>query len=231
MGIGNILLLAQVTTYVLSFILSFFIFIPICLCKTNFGGNCILFARGTWTAVPSEEDVHLKVEWGSTGPCNFAAFVGVIVMLMSLFYIVWYSILLFKEADSSWLDTFLSTGFNFVLTIFTFAASLMISLGFRDWCSVVTDQKGHFQSCEDADYVPFGESSGINTVHFYVEYQMAQFGSWSIWICTLTLFLFSIIKLVRYHSQEAFFTSMSRERQRLIQRVQNQSLYSASVPT
>ena len=49
--------------------------------------------------------------------------------------------------DSSWLDSFISTGLNLLLTIFTFASSLMVSLGFRDWCTLVTDPKGGFDRC------------------------------------------------------------------------------------
>lgn len=232
MGLGNILLLAQVTAHLIAFVLSFFIFIPIAVCRNSFDGYCLLFATGTWSASKTSQEVHLtNVVWGSPSPCNFSTVVGVLVMLSSAFYVVWYSILLFKEIDSSWLDGFLSAGLNLVLTIFTFATSLLISVGFRDWCSLVTDPKGQFESCEDADYVSFGDAVGIKTEHFYVEYQMVQFGSWSTWICMLTLFIFSTIKMIRFHNQEAFLTSMVRERQRLIQRVQNRSSYTASVPT
>ena len=65
----------------------------------------------------------------------------------------------------------------------------------------------------------------------YVCASFVQFGTWAVWLCQLSLFILSVIKLCRYHSQENFLISMSRERQRLIQRVQSQSSYSAPVPT
>ncbi|XP_076463430.1 transmembrane protein 179-like [Babylonia areolata] len=230
MGLANILLLAQVTLYLISLILSFFMYVPISVNLNDFDGHCLLFATGKWTA--DKLDVLLQVDWGSSSSCNFAVFSGVAVMLASLFYLIWYSVLLFKNVDSSWLDAFVCGGISLLLTIFTFASGLAISIGFRDWCILVTDPKAGFESCEDGDYIPFGQKLGINTRHFYTEFQIAQFGAWLLWISQLSLLILSAVKLCRYHSQEAFLTSMTRERQRLIQRVQSQSAgYKSSVPT
>ncbi|KAK7483565.1 hypothetical protein BaRGS_00025239 [Batillaria attramentaria] len=222
MGLGNILLLAQVTICLILFILSFFMFVPVSVNLDDFDGHCLLYATGKWKAEGGEIDLDV-INWGSTSPCNFAVFTGVVVMLTSLFYVVWYSILLFKAVDSSWLDAFISAGLSFLLMIFSFASALNISVGFRDWCSLVTAPKGNIVSCEDGDIVPFGKKFGIDTRHFYTEFEMAQFGAWSVWIFQLSMFVLTIIKLYRYHRQEAFLTSMTRERQRLLQRVQGQS--------
>ncbi|KAK7104112.1 transmembrane protein 179-like [Littorina saxatilis] len=230
MGLGNILLLAQVTLYLIAFILSFFMFVPISVNQNDFDGHCLLFATGKWSATRGAVELN-NVTWGTSSTCNFAVFSGVAVMLSSIAYLVWYSILLFKAVDSSWLDAFLCGGLHLLLTIFTFASSLTVSLGFRDWCTIVIESKTNFDSCEDGDYIPFGEHLGIDTRHFYTEYQMAQFGAWAVWICQLSLFNLAIIKLCRYNSQEAFLTSMGRERQRLIQKVQNRSEYSAAAST
>ncbi|KAL8611086.1 hypothetical protein ACOMHN_064376 [Nucella lapillus] len=232
MGLGNILLLAQVTVYLIALILSFFMFVPISVNLDDFDGHCLLFATGKWSATSPSKAAQLDdVDWGTSGSCNFPIFSGVAVMLVSFFYLIWYSVLLFKNVDSSWLDAFVCGGISLLLTIFTFASGLTVSVGFRDWCTLVTERKSQFDSCEDGDYIPFGQNLGINTRHFYTEFQMAQFGTWSVWICQLSLFILSVIKLCRYHNQEAFLTSMSRERQRLIQRVQSQSSYNSSVPT
>ena len=45
---------------------------------------------------------------------------------------------------SSWLDALISAGLNLLLTIFTFASALVVSLGFRDWCKLVTAPKASF---------------------------------------------------------------------------------------
>ena len=98
MGLGNIFLLAQVTVYLIAFIVSFFMFVPVSINLTDFNGHCLLFATGTWNANQGAQ--HLDyVDWGSTSSCNFAVFSGVAVMLSSLFYLIWYSILLYKNVD------------------------------------------------------------------------------------------------------------------------------------
>lgn len=98
MGLGNILLLAQVTISLVLFILSFFMFVPVSVNLGNFDGNCLLYATGTWRAVSGEVDLA-DVEWGTSSACNFPVFTGIVVMLTSLFYLVWYSILLYKQID------------------------------------------------------------------------------------------------------------------------------------
>lgn len=98
MGLGNIHLLAQVTIHLIAFILSFFMFIPISVNLNDFDGHCLLFATGRWIA-RSGNVVLDNVDWGTVSSCNFAVFTGVAVMLMSSCYLVWYSILLFKDID------------------------------------------------------------------------------------------------------------------------------------
>ena len=100
MGLGNILLLAQVTVYLVAFLLSFFVFVPIGVNKDSFDGNCLLFATGKWSAGQPGQDVELTfIDWPDPSSCNFAVFSGVIVMLISIGYLFWYSILLFREID------------------------------------------------------------------------------------------------------------------------------------
>ena len=98
MGLGNILLLAQVTIYLIAFILSFFMFVPVSINLNAFDGHCLLFASGKWSAKGG--DVKLEfVDWGNVSSCNFTVFAGVVVMLVSIFYLIWYSLLLFKNID------------------------------------------------------------------------------------------------------------------------------------
>jgi hypothetical protein len=99
MGLGNILLLAQVTAYLLAFILSFFVFIPIGICRSNFDGYCLLFATGTWSANGGQDVELTSVNWESASTCNFCVFASVVVMMTSAVYMIWYSILLFKKVD------------------------------------------------------------------------------------------------------------------------------------
>ena len=97
MGIGNILILSQVTAYVLAAILSLFIFPPVAVNKThNFNGHCLLTARGQY-----DENNHFEVVngWGNGSPCNFAIFVGIAAMLTSIYQIVRLSFHLYNDTD------------------------------------------------------------------------------------------------------------------------------------
>ncbi|XP_025103707.1 transmembrane protein 179-like [Pomacea canaliculata] len=222
MGIPNKLLLAQVTLYVISFILSFFVFVPISVNLGHFGGHCLLFATGNWTS--DTNAVLQSVNWGPDGACNFPIFTGVFSMLVSIIYVIWYSIFLLKETDSSWLNAAVSAFFSFILLIFSFASSLTVSSGFHDWCDLVTSPKANMLvSCADGDYIPFGKAIDVDTTFFYTEFQITQFGCWSFWICQLFLFALAVMKLYHYHRQEALPISFNRERQRLLQKVQGQS--------
>ena len=96
MGIGNILVLCQVTAFVLAVILSFFIYPPAAVNKThNFNGHCLLNAQGHY----ANDDSFVVDEWGNPGGCNFAVFIGVAVMLASVFQIIRLSFHLYNETD------------------------------------------------------------------------------------------------------------------------------------
>ena len=99
MGLENKLTLFQVTGFVLSFILSFFVFVPIAVNKKDFHGHCLLGAEGQWntSAVGNAELFH--VHWGPTSACNFSIFMGVVLMLLSLFYVLLESCYLLRQSD------------------------------------------------------------------------------------------------------------------------------------
>lgn len=97
MGLNNIVLLSQVTGYVIALIFSLCIVIPMSLHQDefrfvynirsdkmhskwyNFRGHCLLFSSGCW----QETDGQLQVHWASQGYCNYTIFVGVILLLVS----------------------------------------------------------------------------------------------------------------------------------------------------
>lgn len=101
MGLGNILILSQVTAFLLAFIFCFFIFIPLTINNAEFNGHCLLYATGKWevvnsTGAPNKLNVH---EWGDSGACNFPIFVGILAFPISLFYILWMSVYLLKGTE------------------------------------------------------------------------------------------------------------------------------------
>ena len=98
MGVGNVLLLSQVIAFLVSFLGSFFIFIPVSLNLQEFDGHCLLGAKGTWNF--SGPTVMLTdIKWGLHSDCGFAVFIGVVVMIISVLFIIWQSVYLFKNTD------------------------------------------------------------------------------------------------------------------------------------
>ena len=92
MGLGNLLLLGQVMAFLMSFIFSFFIFIPISVNLNEFHDSCLLYATGKWKQENGSASSYLSsISWGPSSACNFPVFMGVIIMLLSCFYVVWQS--------------------------------------------------------------------------------------------------------------------------------------------
>lgn len=100
MALGNMLVLSQVTIFFVSFLLSFLLFIPVSVNVNEFGGHCILYAEGKWVNAVNSSEMELRdVVWGASSGCGFNIFMGVIVMLFSLFFVVWESAYLVKDTD------------------------------------------------------------------------------------------------------------------------------------
>ncbi|XP_063614888.1 transmembrane protein 179-like [Penaeus indicus] len=80
MGLNNVLVLSQVTTYIIAFLLSLCIIIPISYHLSDFRGHCLLFSRGNW----SETDGQLEVSWGSQAFCDYNISWASISLLIAL---------------------------------------------------------------------------------------------------------------------------------------------------
>ncbi|XP_062595480.1 transmembrane protein 179-like [Saccostrea cucullata] len=220
MGMGNVLLLSQVIAFLVSFLGSFFIFIPVSINLQEFDGNCLLGAKGTWNYSSDVKSVILmNIEWGLYSDCGFSVFVGVIIMIISVFYIIWQSVYLFKNTDSSWLDAFVTCIVCITVCLLLFICALVLSVGYNTWCHTLTGRKSPYLKCEDTEMNVFITDSNIYTKNMFAEFNMAQFGAWLCWICWLVLSVLSVIKVYHYHKKEAFLSSMTRERQRLLQSV------------
>lgn len=98
MGMGNILLLSQVIAFLVSFLGSFFIFIPVSINLQEFDGHCLLGAKGTWN-FSSGNVMLMDIKWGLHSDCGFSIFIGIVAMILSVFFIVWQSVNLFKNTD------------------------------------------------------------------------------------------------------------------------------------
>ncbi|XP_045164062.1 transmembrane protein 179-like [Mercenaria mercenaria] len=222
MGVGNMLLLSQLTAFLLSFILSFFIFIPMSVNQKEFSGHCLLHATGKWDNSSQLE----SVEWGPSSACNFSIFMGIIIMMSTLFYVILYFLYLARETDSSWLETFITTIVSIVVTLLLFGSSLSVSVGMKTWCEFLTSPASQISSCDLADFIPFSkELADIDSSNFYTEIKITEFGSWTSLICWLFLAVTSVVKIIKFQQHETFMSSMNRERQRLLQKVGHRSDY------
>lgn len=205
--------------YLCAFILSLAICVPMSMHQDQFKGRCLLFSTGHW----QEQDGQFKVDWASQAYCNFTIFVAVVMFVISLVQF-WRFVKFFRRGrDSSFFSAFVDVLVCGLMCIMVLIAALFVSLGFRVWCSEMTRR---FETCSDAMGNPIDKADNIDSDGFYIQMSTAQFGIWvsfSVWV---TLFVFSMVKLCRYHHQENLRVSMAKERKRLI----NEDLVS-DVPT
>nr|CAG4652094.1 EOG090X0BKO [Triops cancriformis] len=204
----NILLVTQVTGYVIAFILSLCITVPVSLHQDDFRGHCLLFSSGTW-----REDGQFVVNWASQAYCNYAIFVGVILLVTSLVQIYRLSLFLYKGVDSSFLSAFVDAIGSTVLCLMALAAALIITFGFEQWCRNIMQR---FEQCDYAAENPIDKDDNINTSGFYVQMGTAQFAAWASWACWVGLVVCAFLKICRYHQLENMRVSMARERKRLL---------------
>ncbi|CAL1537569.1 unnamed protein product [Lymnaea stagnalis] len=219
MAIPHKFLLAQACLYLLLFILSFFVCVPAGVNVSDFNGHCLLYSSGKWNTTSPSSVTLQEVDWGPNSACNFTVFIGVISLITSLLYLVWTSVLLVKSIESSWCDAFINLMVNSIICVCIFSTAMSVSVGFRDWCQLITNPVSGIQRCEEGQYLHFDDGIGINPENFYTQWQMAQFGIWSCWLTWLALSVMSVVRLYQYHRQESFSQSMNRERQRLLARV------------
>ncbi|XP_063222014.1 transmembrane protein 179 [Bacillus rossius redtenbacheri] len=209
MALTNVLLLSQIAGYVIAFILSVCIVVPMSFHQEEFKGHCLLFSTGVW----QETDGQFSVQWASQAYCNYTIFVGVLLFVVSAVQIYRMSMFFYKGTDSSFLSAFIDVVANIFLCAMVVLAAMMITLGFLVWCDEMTQR---FPSCEVASGKAIDKKDGIDTTGFYIEMGTAQFGAWASWACWVGLTVFAILKLCRYHQLENMRVSMYRERQRLI---------------
>lgn len=99
MGIENKVVFMQAIIYFISFFFSFLLFVPMAVNVNEFGGNCLLYSTGEWGNFSTTERILSHIEWGPDGACGLNVFMGVIVMLSSMFYIVWSTMHLVRSSD------------------------------------------------------------------------------------------------------------------------------------
>lgn len=217
MGIGNFLILAQTCCYVLSLLLSFVFFIPVAVCRHSFAGHCILYADAEFRRENEQKvDIH---SWGASSNCGYVVFMGVVFMLVSIFMTCRMGMLLMKETEESFRSAFVNLLFTGLLLVMHLVACIVLTAGYNSWCDGLI-ASGDFHKCVDVSlgFHNYVTDEKINGSGFATQMGAAQFGAWMLFIDWFAILCFCAIKIVRLHQEENFFTSLNRERERIIQR-------------
>ncbi|XP_028171876.1 transmembrane protein 179 [Ostrinia furnacalis] len=209
MALTNVLLASQIAGYVIGFIFSLCIIVPMSMHQDEFNGHCLLFSKGEW----QELDGQLLVEWAARGYCDYVIVVGVIMFIICCIQIYRLSVLMYKGSDSSFLSAFVEAVACVLLCLLVVAAAVLITLGFMNWCQIIVER---FPSCEDAAGQDIDKKDKIKTNWFYMEMGTIQFGAWGAFATSVGLAVFSTLKVCRYHQLQNIQESMYRERQRLV---------------
>ncbi|KAL0819333.1 hypothetical protein ABMA28_007465 [Loxostege sticticalis] len=209
MALTNVLLVSQIAGYVIGFIFSLCIIVPMSMHQDEFNGHCLLFSKGQW----QEVDGQLLVSWASRAYCDYVIVVGVILFLVCLVQIYRLSLFMYKGSDSSFLSAFVEAVGCALLCGLVVAAAVLVTLGFMTWCQNIVER---FPSCEDAAGQDIDKKDNISTNGFYMEIGTVQFGAWGAFATSVGLAVFSTLKVCRYHQLQNIQVSMYRERQRLV---------------
>ncbi|KAG8184293.1 hypothetical protein JTE90_008978 [Oedothorax gibbosus] len=208
MAVNNVLLLFQCTGYIVAFMLSLCVVVPLTLNLECFRGHCLLFTTGSFG-----DDGNFNAEWASKGYCIYTLFVSYLTVLVSFIQALRMFSLLRRETDSSFPSAFLDCILTMALTLMVSVASILVTLGFKTWCDAVQQR---FRSCDDASIMEISKEDNVQTKGFFIQIGTAQFGIWSSWVCWVLLAVLSTLKFCRYHEKEAIRVSMARQRQRII---------------
>ncbi|KAG0719995.1 Transmembrane protein 179 [Chionoecetes opilio] len=208
MVLNNVLVLSQVTTYLLALLLALCIIFPISYHLRDFNGHCLLFSNGTW-----ENTGQFKVNWAPQVFCDFNLAWASVSLVITLVQIVRFVAQLCQGTESTFLSAFFDVAISLVMSVAALIGALIITIGYHTWCSGIMMR---FEACEDATINIIDKEDGIDTKMFYTQFGTAQFGAWTCWVCWVGLTMFAMLKLCKYHQQENIRVSMARERARLV---------------
>ncbi|XP_069116349.1 transmembrane protein 179B-like isoform X1 [Argopecten irradians] len=162
-------LLAQTVVYCCTFICGFVVAIPIGVTNTKFDGSCILYGDFTWKTaneflMQSSEQLN----------CNFSIYLNVLGgIFYSLFLLAYNSYAVHRSRSDHnvvfgmWVLPFILL--NSVMTVMILVSSCIITVGFNNFCSGITETN-HYQTCADAqdrDWINHDTGDNINVGNFY----------------------------------------------------------------
>lgn len=213
MGLGNLFLLCQCTTHVVSLILALFMLSVTAAHTAHFGGHCALGSEAIFT----KPGHPTRVLWSGGEACTYSQLVAVLTSLFCMWKVIHMGIMLFFEVDSSFRSALLDTACTTLLALMMTADAISISVGFASWCQSLTGHLG-FSSCRTASFEhdifqEFGVSLSEN---FYFFLGALQFATWANVVALLVSTALAWLKQINYGRQEQFFVSLRREKARLL---------------
>ncbi|XP_071535017.1 transmembrane protein 179 [Panulirus ornatus] len=233
MGLSNVLVLSQVTTYILALLLALCIIIPISFHLSDFRGHCLLFSNGTWR----ESDGQFMVSWASQGFCTYNLSWAGVSLLIALIQSYRFISQICRGTESTFLSAFFDVVLSIFMSIAALAGALIITVGYQIWCNAIMLR---FEAYLKLDEIRFllifsidlkmeviPKSKNTSMPKFYSDFnrlfcvanyllEQVQFGAWTSWVCWVGLSMFSFLKLCKYHQQENIRVSMARERARVV---------------
>lgn len=206
----NVVLLSQITGYVIITILTLCVNTPMICNLSEFNDHCLLFSSGKWNATNGQ----FQVNWSSKINCTYPIILNFLILSLSLYQIYKYSVYLYRGRDSSFLSAFCDIVLSIVFTLLTIIAACMITFGFIQWCQAMIER---FPSCEISEGSQIDILDNINTKNFYLEMGTAQFAIWAMFATWVALSICALWKMWKYHQLDIIRSSMYNERRKLAQ--------------
>ncbi|XP_048339227.1 transmembrane protein 179 [Sphaerodactylus townsendi] len=211
-------LLAQCLGAFLAFLFSFLAAVPLSENSRDFHGRCPLFAEGLWLSanLTAEKQRFTVQEWGPGSACRFSLAAGLLSLLLAAVQ-AWRSLfLLCKGYEDSFFYAFLNLLISAFVMFLVFIASTIVSVGFKMWCSALTDQGSLPYSCEELQDIDL--ELNLETSSFYDQFAITQFGLWAAWLSWLGITILAFMKVYHNYRQEDLLDSLIHEKEFLLGR-------------
>lgn len=217
----------QLTSYIVSFVLSFFHFVPVSLSQEYFGGRCILFTTGRWFVNTSNENPPTLTvsSWGRPSLCHYNIFIGMCSMILTFAQVVRLARSIHRRGQSTVLNCFVDFSICVLNVILFLVAAMILSFGFQEFCSVVSQAPSPITECREIDDLRFSiPYQGFSMAGFRNVMDLCQFGVWGSWSMWVVNFCLALLKLHHVHAStsdgEPLAATLSRETEKLVVTVQ-----------
>lgn len=201
MGAVDVQLIVSTVLYFCIFVCGFAISIPIGV-TTNGVAGCILYGK-----LESQSATRFILNFSPMSNCDFPMYFGVFVCIIYAFgmgvynlYTIYKSKKDTSNCNQSQMLVMAVLAVNSLATLIMFVSSCIVSVGFRELCDSLTQDKPYlyFSSCDKAqnqELVILGTDHQVSAGTFYTNFNVTQAASW---ICTFLWLALVISGIVRF---------------------------------